>query len=617
MCGIAGIFNKNTRADIDALKKMTDAIAHRGPDGEGHWISNSGKVALGHRRLSIIDLSDNGKQPMHYLNRYTITFNGEIYNYIELKNTLVQKGYKFESKSDTEVLLALFDLKREKCLEDLDGMFAFAIWDEKEQQLFCARDRFGEKPFFYHHDPEKQFAFASEMKSLWQLGIKKQVNPVMMVNFLNNVYSLDNPSRKSDTFYQDIHKLEPAHYLVMDSELRISKKKYWDINPLLVNRDIREEQAIEKFRELFSKSVKHRLRSDVPVGSSLSGGLDSSSIVCLINSLNSEHSLIQKTFSARFKNYEKDEGKFMEAVIKATHVDAHFCWPAEEQFITDFDKMFYHQEEPFSSASIFAQWSVMMLAKQNNVTVLLDGQGADEMLAGYHYYFSTYFNELYRNGQDLYKHEVNCYRKMHNPEYIFYGETTNPSPIDTISRRIKSYVRPVYKAIFRNSGYTHNKSFLHRDYLSQFTSKDFYSIKFDGNLNQQLYYSTCTSGLETLLRYADRNSMAHSREVRLPFLSHQLVEFVFALPSGLKIRDGWTKYLLRKSMENILPPEITWRVDKIGYEPPQKKWLSDKRITEKIQDSKLDLEKRKIINPDRNKSDDNDWLLLMAAKTIE
>jgi asparagine synthase (glutamine-hydrolysing) len=618
MCGIAGIISLNEPVEIHQLKQMTDAIAHRGPDGEGHWLNDGKTVGLGHRRLSIIDLSDDGKQPMHFADgRFTITYNGEIYNYLELKEQLLAKGVKFRSNSDTEVLLALYAEKGTSCLNELDGMFAFAIWDEKEKTLFCARDRFGEKPFYFHHQQGKKFCFSSEMKALFALGVKKEVKPEMVFNFFNNVSSLSDPQHPSETFFKSIHKLEPAHYLIVNRNLSVTKKRYWAINVKADAKPISETDAIQKMRELLLNSVKVRLRSDVPVGSSLSGGIDSSTIVCLIDQLNSENKITQKTFSARFKDFDKDEGKYIELVTAKTKAESFYTWPDEQVFIDDFDKLMYHQEEPFGTSNIIAQWSVMKLAKEHNVTVLLDGQGADEILAGYPYYCKTYLNELYKKHSTLYPQELVGYRNIHDPDFMGYSGDANKvfgSSGSMFKKSIQAKIAPLYNAIAPEKKEANAKKFLHPHYTEQFTKKDIHSYHFDGNLKEQLYSSTFVHGLEDLLRFADRSSMAFSREVRLPFLNYKLVEFAFGLPSSFKINSGWTKYLLRKSFESILPNEITWRKDKIGYASPQQKWLQSGKVKDWVQESKNKLETEKILNPTRDKTQDNDWMFLMAAK---
>lgn len=272
MCGIAGIVSIDTNKMTKSLiKKMTDIIHYRGPDGDGHWINSDTNVGLGHRRLSIIDLSHEADQPMHYLGRYSIVFNGEIYNYIELKEILVKQGYLFKTSSDTEVLLALYDREKENCLQFLDGMFSFVIYDDEKKEIFAARDRFGEKPFYYSYKPGEYFLFGSEMKCLWEAGVPKEVNNEMLFIYLS-YGSLHNPHNEKETFYNNCFILPHSHYLKLSAtNISLSIKKYYDIDHKSINHTITEAQAKEKFRELFFTSVSRRLRSDVTVGSSLSG----------------------------------------------------------------------------------------------------------------------------------------------------------------------------------------------------------------------------------------------------------------------------------------------------------------------------------------------------------
>lgn len=584
MCGIAGIYNLNqSQVSLTNLRKMTDVITHRGPDGEGHWLNSNCNIGFGHRRLSIIDLTENGNQPMQYAEgRYTITFNGEIYNYIELKNELKLKGYQFISDTDTEVLLALYDLKKENCLQDLDGMFSFAIWDEKLQTLFCARDRFGEKPFHYFKS-DNEFVFASEIKQFWTIGIDKKINQEKLLTYAETG-ALENSNQITETFYQSIEKLDAAHYLMINADKKISIQKYWDIQTHLKPFEGTIEQAAELFLQLFTDSIRLRLRSDVAVGSSLSGGLDSSSIVMLIDALKGKE-VNQNSFSARFKNFSKDEGEHIEAVVKACkNVNVHYTWPDKDYFEESFDKVTYHQDEPFGSASIVAQYSVMELAKKNNVTVLLDGQGADEYLAGYLPYYHTYLSQLFYSNSNLYKSEVSAYNSFHqlSSPYLDISKTeTTRMKIGRMRRKI----------------------------LQQ-------NLPYKNALQSVLKENTTVNGLKELLRYADRNSMAHSREVRLPFLSHKLVEFVFSLPDEFKLNSGWTKFVLRKSMDKVLPQSICWRVDKIGYEPPQHLWIKSDKFNKEIQQASkaLNIERS---NDASNKSVFNqDWRLLMASKFI-
>lgn len=614
MCGIAGIISKEEGSVFySELKRMTDAIKHRGPDGEGHWIGSKGKVGFGHRRLSIIDLSDKGGQPMHYLEgRYTITFNGEIYNFVEIKNDLIKRGYKFVSESDTEVLLALYDLKKENCLKDLDGMFAFAIWDEVEKKLFCARDRFGEKPFFYFRDAER-FVFASEIKSIFSYGVEKKINNKRLYYYLS-FNTVEDPHDNSSTFFSNIMQLEPAHYLIITAEGRFFKNKYWDID-LTVNKNISFEEASNTFFELFQTSIKRRLRSDVPVGSSLSGGLDSSSIVLLINHIKNG-SQGQKTFSARFKNFAKDEGEYMQAVIeKANNIEPFFTWPTEETLFNELDKIVYHQEEPFGGASVLAQWEVMKLAKENKVIVLLDGQGADEILVGYLPFYPTYLNQLYSSFSEKYKPETVLLKEFHG---IAHENNFNtkfmlrfPSVFNTLSRTKKT-IFGKKKSIEKEPEYM---KFYSNDFKQELLN---YQIPVLQENNDHLGKSQKNiiqkNGLQSLLRFADRNSMAFSRELRLPFLSHELAEYVFTLPEEFKLNRGWTKYILRDTMKNYLPEKIAWRKDKIGYEPPQKKWLENKKSEELLVESKKVLDDYGIFSKQANDLDD--WKCLSTAKFL-
>lgn len=624
MCGIGGIISKYPdEVTIERLKKMTDIIHYRGPDGDGHWINSSKNVGLGHRRLSIIDLSHEADQPMHYLGRYSIVFNGEIYNYIELKEILLKQGYTFKTSSDTEVLIALYDRDKESCLQLLDGMFAFVIYDDRKKEIFAARDRFGEKPFFYNYEPGKHFIFGSEIKALWAAGIEKKVNNSMLYNYLT-FGSLQNRGDLSETFYENIIRFPHAHYLIIDTEnLSLKIKEYWKIDPANINYSIKPEQAFQQFNELFYTSVNKRLRSDVAVGSSLSGGLDSSLIVCVIDELLNQHkaerSFTQKTFSARFPGFKRDEGNYMNMVAEATNVEPHFVFPTDENILEDIEKVAFYQEEPFGGASILVQYEVMKLAKRNRVTVLLDGQGADEMLAGYHRYFNIFFRELEIQRKGNLKEEYNAYLKLHNSNPVNIRQKKD---FEYYVRRWMPGEMPKIKKIHALINQKIQQPF-NKDFFENYSNSLFPVNSSFNNLNEMLYDNTMNGDLQVLLRYADRNSMANSREVRLPFLSHDIAEFLFSLPSTYKIHKGWTKWIMRESFKSILPAPICWRLDKVGYEPPQKKWMEKKVMMEKIMESretlvsagilhKTILHKKPKANSAREKGDKS-WEHLMAA----
>jgi asparagine synthase (glutamine-hydrolysing) len=604
MCGIAGVFSLDgSKVNLQALRDMTGAVRHRGPDGDGHWISRDGDVGLGHRRLAILDLSERGAQPMHYLGRYTVTLNGEIYNYIELREELIRKGHTFVSESDTEVLLAAYSEYGVSVLDRLDGMFAFAIWDEQESTLFCARDRFGEKPFFYHYVPSKSFAFASEIKSLFAFGAPRFINNRMLFNYL--AYDvIENPRGKSETFFEGISKLEAANYVLVDRRGAVTKRRYWGVPEINVDQRISFEDACERFRELFTQSVKRRLRSDVPVGTSLSGGLDSSSVLCTISNLLNGNGHGQKTFSARFHNSALDEGEYMRLAAEAAGAMQHFAWPDERTLLDNIDEVFYHQEEPFGGASILAQWEVMKLAKRENVTVLLDGQGADETLGGYVHYFRTLFLELYSKDRSRFREERREYEDLHKRRFVsdarFRLEATRPGLLRLMGNARRRFSRP---------SYVHH---LHPDFAAEYRTEP-PPFENHNDLNETLRYSTQGYGLEKLLRFADRNSMAFSREVRLPFLNHELVEFLFTLPPSYKISGGWTKRILRYAMEPILPAPITWRVEKLGFEPPQEQWLKNPEARKLIEGCNRDLIERRVLSQD---SECDEWRCLMASKLM-
>jgi asparagine synthase (glutamine-hydrolysing) len=535
MCGIAGIYSKTAAVQREQLKLMGDTLAHRGPDGMGIWIDAQDNIGFMHRRLSIIDLSENGNQPMQYDDgRYMITFNGEIYNYIELKQVLEGKGYRFVSSSDTEVLLALYADMGENCLGVIDGMFAFAIWDNKTKKLFLARDRFGEKPLYYAFH-NGAFLFASEMKALFALGVSRETSPDRIFKYLDANVLIDEDDIES-TFYAQVRQLDAANYMIVEAAAITKVHRYWSLDNIAIDTSMSIRDAADRFKELFTTSVRRRLRSDVPVGSSLSGGIDSSSIVLIANRLKLEGQR-QNTFSARFRNFSKDEGRFIDLVIgRAGDINPHDVYPDIDRLIDEIENLAWFQEEPFYSGSQYNQYCVMRLAKENQTTVLLDGQGADEQLGGYPYYYFHHLTHMITRRPLAFLRERKEYQNL--------------------NRSLQPYRIPRKLPLW----YARDKVFRT-------------GYKFADDVRHILRKDTTATNLKALLRYGDRNSMAFSREVRLPFLSHELSEFIFSLPVNYILRDGWTKYILRKAMEDVIPEEIAWRKDKIGFEPPQDNWV--------------------------------------------
>ncbi len=545
MCGIAGVYHFNeVKVDLQKAQLMCDVMAHRGPDGEGAWSNQSNSIRLLHRRLSIIDLSDAASQPMISDDASTvIAFNGEIYNYIEIRNELIGLDVSFKTNSDTEVLLKSYLQWGVKCLSYLNGMFAFAIWDDTKQELFCARDRFGEKPFHYYNT-EDCFVFASEIKSIKAYLPNIKIDRLKLQNYLDERFVMDNTT----TFFENINALDPASYLIV-SKNKFEKHVYWSIE--LKEEKLSFDESKEKFITLFNKSIQLRLRSDVPVGSSLSGGLDSSSIVCSVSALGVDN---MQTFSARFKS-ELDEGKWINDVTNKTSFVNNEIWPEPSTFLSELEKMIWHHEYPPGSASVFAQWCVMKLPRTKGVKVLLDGQGADEYLAGYDElkYYALW--EHYHKGNFKKFFEERNHFKKH------YGKDKSIGYAFLIDPLLKVFGRK--REVF----------------------------KYGHSLKQVLKYYT-QNNLNELLRYADRNSMANSIEVRLPFLDHHLVEFVFSLPMTHVYNHGKTKYILRESMINVLPDSIYNRTDKIGFAPPQNSWMETDQVREIVKTSKNDLKSK-------------------------
>lgn len=602
MCGIGGIFYPGSgHVEKDRLIRMGESIAHRGPDQEGMWIDESQRIGLVHKRLSIIDLSENGRQPMHYNNRYVIVYNGEIYNYPEIREELMKEGVVVKTATDTEVILAAFHLYRENCLKLFNGMFAFAIWDNQDNSLFCARDRFGEKPFYYFFD-RNCFCFGSEMKSLWAAGVPKEISYQMLYLYLKWDL-IENPENAEDTFYRNIFKLPPSHYMYINGNGK-SLVKYWDVTKNNQSSVFTIEEAVENYRFLFRDAVKIRLRSDVPVGSSLSGGVDSSSIVAIVNGLKDKNQK-QHTFSARFKEKEFDEGYYIDILTSSCDLNTSFTYPDEHSFTNQIEKIFYHQEEPFGSASIVAQWEVMKLARNNNVTVLLDGQGADEILGGYTKYLEVFLRERYLRSSKDYKKEKALLSEVvglnHRAGMLFKAECFLPSLVRLAGKAKRSILPDESSKVFT------------ADFLKTIV-KQCPPFRSHNSLNGILYYDTLVYGLKNLLRFCDRNAMAFGVEVRLPFLDYRLVDFLFSLPSQFKINNGYTKYIHRLAMEKAIPNEICWRKDKLSYQAPQSKWLANQRSLELYNTARETLISERIIKTDLLS---DPWQIIMAGMLIK
>ena len=555
MCGIAGLAGMSA-VNAQAVKVMTDLMAHRGPDGEGHWRTDDGRLCFGHRRLAVIDLSARAAQPLLSADgEYCITYNGELYNYLELAERLKQSGSVFRTTSDTEVVLEAYRQWGEDCVAEFNGMFSFAIYDSHRNVVFCARDRFGEKPFLFVERPGL-FAFASEYKALFALeGVDVEPDNQALFRFLHNPASgLDH---HRDTVFGGIRQLLPAEKLVLNlRDLSWKAERYWHGTPSQENGTISPEDAVAQFRELLTNAVKIRLRSDVSVGSCLSGGLDSSSIACLSRELMGDDHPYH-VFTGRFPDSQADEGAWADTIVAATGTIQHETFPTPEKLIEDLDGFLWLNELPMDSASQYAQWCIFKLAADNGVTVLLDGQGADEILGGYEQYFAPYIRERRLSGADTQAEE-----KLIRERYPMAFSMTDQGWKTSMPLWAR---RAAAKTLNKGS----DLRFGVRPELAKLVEHD----QPAQTLHQALDRDARGGFLTTLLRYGDRNSMAHSREVRLPFCDHRIAEFVFSLPERLIMGEAQTKYLLREAMRGVLPEKVRTRWNKQGFLPPHAQWL--------------------------------------------
>lgn len=549
---------------------MTHTVKHRGPDGYGFAFFNTDtccsevihnesrlpstgrhNVGLGNRRLAILDLSTRGNQPMQTEDcSLTITYNGEIYNYIEVRNDLIAHGHVFRTTSDTEIVIKAYQEWGLDCVARFNGMWSFALWDARRKRLVCSRDRFGEKPFYYYLG-SNYFLFGSEIKQLLEHpGVPRVANDAIVFRFLEQ-YVHDN---SSETFFKDIWQLPAGHTLTIDladGKLLREIHRYWDL-PLRPLEYTSAERMYEEFAERFRRSVAIRLRSDVPVGSCLSGGLDSSSIVCVAAQLLPERAL--QTFFSRFREAGLDESEYVQTVVSQTAAISHVVSPTAEEFWSSLEDVIWHHDEPIGDASVFAQWCVMKAARASGVPVLLDGQGGDEALCGYRKFYYFYLWELLRNTQLQFIPEAIAWLMRGNKFHSRWRTGWRYLP-SSLTSPISSSAR-VCRSSFINTNQQNPIKLGAATSLSSRQKSDLTSLS-----------------VPILLHYEDRNSMAHSVETRLPFLDHELVDFMVNCPSNLKLRSGWTKWILRQGMKNTIPEKVRMRRTKIGFETPQRIWM--------------------------------------------
>ncbi len=572
MCGILlNISDESIGADHPAL----ETIRHRGPDGFGVETFDCGtaKLSLGHRRLSIIDLSESGHQPMSYdKGRLWIVFNGEIYNYREIRKELEGEGFGFKSSCDTEVILAAYNKWGRNCLHKFNGMFAFVIYDDSEKRLFIARDRFGIKPAYYVNTP-KCFRIASEIKQFVSIpDFKPEVNRIKLYHFLNSGdFEFDD-----DTMWKGVHEIEPGCFTEIDLKkwrpgngFKIEK---WYEPPFFEPRlKIGFEDAVCEFRRLLQDSVKLRLRSDVPVGFLLSGGIDSSTLVGLAHLMPGERSEHLKTYSTCYDGSDIDEREYINEMLKFTGADSCLHFPKPEDVAAKIDKVIWHNDVPVLHGSPTVHWLLYQRIKEENDArkVIVEGQGGDEIMCGYGDFHWAFLNETLHSRPYTFIKQLKTFQKFHDePWKIIVRKMLRVNFPSSVKYPPNPLLRP--------------ETLLEKDELRSCRAcagcragKAFrtppIAIRREEPTVAELHRNRFKI-LRYILHNVDRNSMAHSREARVPFLDYRLVEFCLKLPSELKISGGHTKRVLRESAKQVIPSKIAERVDKQGYSSPVAMW---------------------------------------------
>ena len=618
MCGIAGIFHFDYEHEVDQslLQKMTDVVHHRGPDGEGFYLSKN--IGLGHRRLSIIDLNT-GDQPMqNEEGSLVVVLNGEIYNYLELKKELEDLGHRFRTTSDTEVVLKAYEQWGINCQTHFNGMWAFALWDVRKKRLLISRDRLGEKPLHYAH-VNGRLVFGSEIKSLLKAGIPASPRLELM-----ELYLVFKHIPEPHTFYKDIYKLKPGHFLLVDQD-GMREEKYWELphrpeEEMLNNK----EEVYERFRELLTESVKIRMRSDVPFGAFLSGGLDSSTIVALMSGIQKEP---VHTFTIGYAEKEFDEGNLAREVANRYGTQHHPGEVEATSLMESLEKVVHHYDEPFGDSSAIPTGMVSAFAVQH-VKMVLTGDGGDEALSGYPSFQGVKFAQRYqrmpgfvqKGMPGLIEQPARLLKNRYRYKLNRYAHLLKSSGRDFQSRLLEKRAKPNL-SIIRNLIDDTTKTWSAESYLNEFMQKvpyqdDFYRLMF---LNFKFDLPN------DYLVKVDRMSMAHSLETRLPFLDHRLVEFMSQVHKSVKMQGWETKSVLRKSMGHLLPEGVL-KGQKKGFRVPVREWLKEeghkKGLIQKINTAGLlkSPALRQII--DENSQGVNDhgnllWSLLVLGRIVE
>jgi asparagine synthase (glutamine-hydrolysing) len=540
MCGINGF----DWEDATLAGRMNSSIHHRGPDDTGVFCDH--RVTLGNNRLAIIDLSPAGHQPLHYArgtDEVWITYNGEIYNFAEVRGELVSKGYSFHSRSDTETILAAYLEWGPSCVSRFNGMWAFAIYDVAKGIIFFSRDRFGIKPLYYRLGG-RGLIFSSEIKGIAAAGVQLQPCEQAIFNFLYMGYQ----DESEQTFFEGIKRLLPGHNAVYDLGSKSFKaERYYEVANAAAERAARSDA--DMLRRIFEDSIRRHLVSDVPVGSCLSGGIDSSGVVCAMRKL--EPAADIQTFSLVFPGTSIDESRYQGEVVKACSTVGHQTTFTAEEFLSDLPDLVRTQEEPFSGLSPYGQYRVMKIAHEAGMKVLLDGQGADELLAGYHTYFPYLYYELLAEAK---------LGELVRATYRYWRRRGSARPI-------VRFLFMLMPGFVQNYAYKRRRGYISRGFYSRYHGA-VGGRKPRKKLSEALLETLTSYSIPYLLRLEDKNAMRWSIESRVPYLDKQFVEYAVALPSSAKLSGDSTKVLLRSALEGLVPSQILQRRDKVGFQTP-------------------------------------------------
>ncbi|WP_043426643.1 asparagine synthase (glutamine-hydrolyzing) [Curvibacter lanceolatus] len=561
MCAILGWVGVNLNtSSLNIFSKALDSMKHRGPDGDGFY--SDGSVNIAHARLSIIDLSDDGKQPMRDdRTGCVLVFNGEIYNYIELRNDLIKLGHQFKSQSDTEVLLKAWGEWGELCLGKLNGMFAFSIYDPKVKKIFCVRDRFGVKPLYYFLK-NQEFGFASEPKALLQLNKALEiVNDQVLFQFL----ALGRLHASSNSFYENVKVLQPGQQLIYDIEKNsISIKSYWTYPTNLL--DLNANEAYEKFEELFDDAVKIRMRSDVPVGLSLSGGLDSSAILCSIAKLSNFSDYSNHLFTSVYGESSGDESAWARCASDRFNLALHEVTALKKDWIPSLSRIVQCMDGPGYSPAVFPLWQLLKYSRSTGVKVVLDGQGADEIFGGYAQYSADFLIDL------IFK--LGTTPKNYSQFFEYLREASATHGTKNISLFMLRESMPFLLSIYRKKNGI--SGILNKDFLSKVTPRDVDFPAVPPNYDRtsrRMFFDHSVAILPGLLQYGDAVGMGNGVECRNPFMDFRLVNFAFQLGTNIKMFGGKTKWLIRQYLRKNGLPLIAERRDKKGYPTPIYEWM--------------------------------------------